>query len=209
MIFKKLIYLLLLITVGCSNQNRTDNNFRDTDKSNEWNQTGFELNEVDLHQEALTAFINAIDMNPYNSKAWYNKGYSLYKLGNQEEAIKAYDKAIKLSYKSPDVRLRSLTNKCNSLMILNKLKRALTTCEKAIKTRSNFIFANYNKGVILYRLNRFKESLAVHEKVVSLDPSNTKAWIYISIINAELNNDEVAYNSYKRVSELDPTNPEA
>jgi tetratricopeptide (TPR) repeat protein len=40
------------------------------------------------------AFDKAIEINPQNSLAWYNKGITLRHLNKYEEAIKAYEKAI-------------------------------------------------------------------------------------------------------------------
>ena len=47
--------------------------------------------------EAIKAYDKAIEINPHNSDAWYNKGIALYNLNKSDEAIKAYDKAIEIN----------------------------------------------------------------------------------------------------------------
>ena len=54
------------------------------------------------HSELLQVFGKAIEINPQDADAWYNKGVALYNLGRYEEAIKAYDEAIKLNPQDTD-----------------------------------------------------------------------------------------------------------
>lgn len=48
------------------------------------------------YEEIIKANDKAIEINPENADAWYNKGFALYELGEYEEATKAYDKARKI-----------------------------------------------------------------------------------------------------------------
>ncbi len=48
------------------------------------------------YEEAIKAYDKAIEINPENADAWYNKGFALYELGKNEEATKAYDTARKI-----------------------------------------------------------------------------------------------------------------
>ena len=47
-------------------------------------------------EEAIKAYDKAIEINPDDYKAWYNKGVALNKLGRHEEAINAVNKATEL-----------------------------------------------------------------------------------------------------------------
>ena len=46
--------------------------------------------------ESIYYFNKAIEIDPQNANAWYNKGFALHYLGRYEEAIAAYDKAIEI-----------------------------------------------------------------------------------------------------------------
>lgn len=48
------------------------------------------------YEEAINAYDKAIEINPENADAWYNKGFALYELGKYEEATEAYDTARKI-----------------------------------------------------------------------------------------------------------------
>ena len=57
------------------------------------------------YYEAMKSYDKAIEINPRDSDAWYNKGITLAKLGKFDEAIKAYDKATEIN-----LQLRSLVH---------------------------------------------------------------------------------------------------
>ena len=49
----------------------------------------------------MEAFDKAIEINPQDSDAWYNKGLALTKLNKYDEAMKTYDKAIEIHPQDP------------------------------------------------------------------------------------------------------------
>jgi len=51
------------------------------------------------HDEAINAYDKAIELDPKDASAWYNKGHALNRLEKHDGAIKAYDKAIELDPK--------------------------------------------------------------------------------------------------------------
>lgn len=51
------------------------------------------------HEVAIKAYDKAIEINPENADAWYNKGFALYELGKYEEATKAYDTAREIIHR--------------------------------------------------------------------------------------------------------------
>ncbi len=61
------------------------------------------VSNLNKSDEAIKVYDKAIEINPQDSKAWYNKGLTLGKLGKLDEARIAYEKAIKI-----DPQLRSL-----------------------------------------------------------------------------------------------------
>ncbi len=63
---------------------------------------GFAHDKLNEHDEAIKAYDKAIEINPQDSDAWYNKGVALDKLDKSDEAIKAYDKAIEINPQNSD-----------------------------------------------------------------------------------------------------------
>ncbi len=63
-----------------------------------WLKKGQELFAIHSYEEAITAYDIAIQMNPENAKAWYDKGNALKALSRITEADIAFAKAEALGY---------------------------------------------------------------------------------------------------------------
>ena len=55
-----------------------------------------------MYEEAIVSFERAIELEPSNAAAWYNKGVSLFKVGQVDEAIASYEVAIGLDPRNSD-----------------------------------------------------------------------------------------------------------
>ena len=65
----------------------------------DWLKKGQELTANRSYEEAIMAYDIAIQMNPENVRAWYDKGNTLKVLGCTTEADAAFAKARELGYK--------------------------------------------------------------------------------------------------------------
>jgi serine/threonine protein kinase/predicted RNA polymerase sigma factor len=70
-----------------------------------WNNKGYALNALGRHEEALTAYDEAIRLNPEYREAYYNKGVALEQVGRYEEALLAYKKAQELDPQDTPVKI--------------------------------------------------------------------------------------------------------
>ena len=86
---------LVIISFGRANcDNLTPDGSFHTDQ---WNHLGIAKMNHGNYSEALTAFDNAIALDPSNARAWNNRGIALGEQGNYTEALNAFDKAIKIN----------------------------------------------------------------------------------------------------------------
>ncbi len=134
------------------------------------------------YELALKAIEKAIELEPGDSKAWYNKGVVLRDLGRHELALKSIEKAIELE--SGDSK--AWYNKGIVLHDLGRDDEALKSIEKAIELEPNDFNAWSYKGVLLRDLGRDDEALKSIEKAIELNPESANvlynyACIYYSI----------------------------
>ena len=85
------------------------------------------LLELKRYEEALTAYEQAIGLDPNNALAYSNKGYALLELKRYEEALAACEQAISLD---PNLAL-AYSNKGATLRALRKSEEAQQAFEKA------------------------------------------------------------------------------
>ena len=82
-----------------------------------------------MFREAIESFERAIELEPSNAAAWYNKGVSLFKVGQVDEAIASYEVAIGLDPRNSDYWY----NKGNALYSKNLLNEAYAAYDVAIE----------------------------------------------------------------------------
>ncbi len=64
--------------------------------ANALTQQGQKLENSQKYEEALVYYNKAVNFDPGNVTAWFNRGLSLYELGHLEEALTSLDKAVAL-----------------------------------------------------------------------------------------------------------------
>jgi len=152
------------------------------------------------YQPELSAAEQAIQANPNNHQAWYNKAQKLSNLERYSEALAAYDKALQINqnyiqaWSGRSLTLRRLDrfdealvsankalkinpnfaegwkDKCGALWALKRHQEALTACDKAVKLQPDFPQAWRNRGLVLMSLKRYEDALASFDKAVQLKP---------------------------------------
>ncbi|TKJ44412.1 hypothetical protein CEE36_01330 [candidate division TA06 bacterium B3_TA06] len=107
------------------------------------------LGELELgkknYEEALKHFEKAIEKEPENAYAWFQKGYCLGELGRYEEELKAYEEAIRLR---PDYA-KAYGNKGVALSNLGRYDEALKVYDEVIRLKPDDAKAYGNRASAL------------------------------------------------------------
>jgi tetratricopeptide (TPR) repeat protein len=197
-------------------------------------QSNLPLPESKQYESELTAASKAIQANPNNHQAWYNKGKVLFNLERHQEALAAYDKAIQINpnyiqaWSERSLVLRRLgrfdealtsaekalqinpnfadgwKNRCGALITLQRNQEALSACDKAVELKPDFSQAWYNRGLVLMNLKQYEDSLTSFDKAVQLKPDYDKAWYERGILLRYLQRYEEAVTSYDKAVEINP-----
>ncbi len=154
----------------------------------QWLEEGNVLIGITRYQEALTAFEQAIRLDPNFAVVHNNKGWALNRLGRYQEGLIACEQAIRLD---PNLAY-AYNNKGWALNSLGRYQEALTAFEQAIRLDPNFAVVYNNKGWALNSLGRYQEALTAFEQAIRLDPNLTVAY----------NNKSYALNSLGRYQEI-------
>ncbi len=130
------------------------------------------LSFLNLHQvpEALGCFEKALELDPDNVNALFQKGVALSVLGKQNNsiAIECYDKVIGIEPKFA----KAYFNKGRLLMDDDLPKEALEALDKGLEIVEKNACAWCMRGWALGKLGRKKEEFESYERALKLEPIN-------------------------------------
>jgi len=124
------------------------------------------------HQEALTSFERALQMDNKLVAAWNGKGTALNMLRRNKEALAAFEQALALE---PDNAL-SWNGKGAAQNALGTPEQALFSFDTALHYEPRLAQALNNKGLVLRQLRRFPEALRAFEQALTYEPRNAIYW---------------------------------
>ncbi|MCX7957414.1 MAG: tetratricopeptide repeat protein [Deltaproteobacteria bacterium] len=160
--------------------------------------------------EAVSAYKNAVALDPYNEEALISLSGHLINLKMFDDAINYLGALVSCS-KSQEV----LKNAYLNLGILLYTHRqdyngALINFQKAVSIEQSNIVALEYMGVIYYTQNNYDYALRTYQYLVSLNPGNPKSLEYLytiaGIYENNLSNIEGAIETLKSGLRIDPTN---
>lgn len=151
--------------------------------------------------ERAVEFIGkAIDINPNNAMAHYNRGVALNALKQHEAAIQSYDKAIALEPGHAD----AYNNRGNALGDLKQHEAAIQSFDKAIALKPGYAEAYNNRGIALKELAQYAAALQNYDKAIVLRPDYAEAYNNRGVALKELRQHEAALQSYDQAIALKP-----
>jgi len=195
---------------------------------------GMDAGRAGDNEGALAAFSRAIELEPDDADAWYNKGVALAKLRRTEEARSAYDRAIELRPEYADawynkgVALAKLATteealnaferaielkpedaemwsaKGGALGKLERMEQALAACERAIELKPEYAEAWSNKGAAISSLGRAEDALVAYDRAIELKPEYAEAWFNKGAALHKLGKTEEALAAFERAIDLNP-----
>ncbi len=151
-------------------------------------------------EEAITSFEKALQFNPDNDAAWYNRGIALKKLGRYEEALASYEKALKFK---PD-KDEAWNNRGLALRKLGRYEEALASYDQALKFKPDDDAAWNNRGLALRKLGRYEEALASYDQALKFKPDKDEAWNNRGLALVILGRYEEAVASYDQALKFKP-----
>jgi tetratricopeptide (TPR) repeat protein len=127
---------------------------------------GVHLHKLEMYDEAIACYDEAIRLDPEHSDAWRSKGVALYALEKHEESIPCFDEAIRLD---PDPEHSLLWwRKGNSLLSLERYEEAIACYDEEIRLdpdKENYRMYLEDKQTALEKLGRDNEAKQVKAMV--------------------------------------------
>ena len=123
--------------------------------------------------EAISAFDEAIEIDPQYAAALCYKSFALDELGKHDEATSAYDKAIEID---SQYVAAAWENKGNDLEQSKRYDDALEAYNRAIDLNPKEARTWFGKGYVLSKQGELNESLKAYDRAIEIDPKYAMAW---------------------------------
>ena len=133
---------------------------------------GNEKYSMRSYQDAITAYSEAIRLQPDFANAYVNRGLANEKLGQHESAIMDYSSAIKID----PTLARAYNNRGSAKRKLGQYFLALEDLSTAIQLDPRYVKAYVNRGNAKNSLGHPNEALEDFNTALALDPNSAEAY---------------------------------
>jgi tetratricopeptide (TPR) repeat protein/membrane associated rhomboid family serine protease len=191
------------------------------------------------YEAAIKSISKAIEKNPDNSVAYYNRGLSYFRIKKDQEALKDLNRAIEMGFLEPDaygVRgnvFLNLGNYKEAIMDFDKViqlnpndargyngrayvhinlrnhQRAINDFDKAIELNPGSADAYSGRGLTYLILSKNQEAIKDLDKAVELNPKNARIYAFRGDAYQKLGNYQRALAEYDKAIDLDTNNVDA
>jgi tetratricopeptide (TPR) repeat protein len=155
----------------------------------------------------LSAYENAVKVDPKNADAWYLIGEIHNENEKSEEAIQAFSK----SHEIDPCNVTYMLAVGSTLDIMERYDEAVQSYDEILKMYPNYYPALDEKAYALYEAKKYDEALAASDKAIAINPDDLNAWIYRPMILDEMGRIAEADSAdaeYKRIYDrVDYTSP--
>ncbi len=153
-----------------------------------------------IYQDAITAYDEAIRLQPEFANAYVNRGLAKEKLGQHESAIMDYSSAIKID----PALAGAYNNRGSAQRRLGQYFLALEDLNTAIQLDPRYVKAYVNRGNAKNSLGHPNEALEDFNTALDLDPDSAEAYNNRGVAKATLMQLPDAIKDFDTAIELNP-----
>ncbi|MDE0316547.1 MAG: tetratricopeptide repeat protein, partial [Candidatus Poribacteria bacterium] len=161
---------------------------------------GNEKYSMRSYQDAITAYSEAIRLQPDFANAYVNRGLANEKLGQHESAIMDYSSAIKID----PTLARAYNNRGSAKRKLGQYFLALEDLSTAIQLDPRYVKAYVNRGNAKNSLGHPNEALEDFNTALAFDPNSAEAYNNRGVAKAALMQLPDAIKDFDTSIELNP-----
>lgn len=156
--------------------------------------------ELRLYYLALNSFDRAIEFNPDDAKAWYNRGLAANSMKLYKQAIASFNRSLALKIGSAEVVAKGSV----ALQRLVGLSQKTPEFPQIFECQSQDYLIWYNRGVKLGSNGNHSEAIACYSKVLQLQPAFVNAFYNQACCYALLGFADLALDNLQRAVEFMP-----
>ena len=164
------------------------------------NKQGDAIDDSLRSEQSLEDYDRAIQLNPKDPVAYYNRGLAYGHLQRYEQAIEDFDRAIELDPED----LRAYANRGSSYGQLGMHELAISDFDRVIELGPEDQWAYNNRGNSYSHLGNYKQAVINFDRAIQLNPKFDDAYSNQGNIYSDLQKHEKAIEDYDRAIQLNP-----
>jgi serine/threonine protein kinase len=114
----------------------------------QWFQEGFRSYEAQHYEEAISAYSCAIELDPGDANAYYNRANTYFAIQDYRAALADYDNALKFNTRDASIYY----NRGNTLYLLNQYEQAVQNYTRALEIKPDHTQARTNLTIVARKL---------------------------------------------------------
>jgi tetratricopeptide (TPR) repeat protein len=183
----------------------TEKHIIDSRKARLLSELGRFLATAQEYEAVLTAYDQALTIQPNSHHTWNSKGITLHNLGRGEEAINSFNEALKIK---PNYHY-AWNWHGYVLNDLGRYEESIISYEQTLKIKPDDDYAWFARGQTLKNLGRNEEAIASYDQALKFKPDDHDAWNNRGIALGNLGRNEEAIASYDQALKFKPDDHEA
>ena len=154
--------------------------------------------EPEKLNDALGTYTVAIEINPQNATAYYNRAVAHYGLGNYQEAVDDFSKAIELDPKNG----KAYYNRAIVYGALGRNKDAIEDGTRAIELNPKDANAYINRGIDYIGIGNYGKAVADLNKAIELNAQDAAAYYARGYAHQKLSTFERALPDFRKSAKM-------
>ena len=164
-----------------------------------WNCQGLALNNLKRYEAAITAYDNAIALNPDYIWSWNNRGDTYTKLGKTNKAIADFQKAVELN---PEQSFVPWNNLGKLYFQLKDYPAAIEAYQNALSSKDDYLPALVGLGNSYKSVRKYTAAMEVYEQAIDINPKSHESWYGKALVAESLKDYAEARLAYKKAIAL-------
>jgi serine/threonine-protein kinase len=186
------VMILVIIFAGTNSQNNIS--------SSEADQKDQAIKSQKKYVDEVNKYDKAIELNPQDASAYFNRGFARYNLGDNQEAIQDYDEAIRLDPQYTNAYF----NRGLSHYVLENHEAAIQDYNEAIRLNPKDPDTYYNRGLAQYKMGEYKEAISNYDEAIQIRPQYTNAYYNRGLAKYKLEDNQGAIKDFDEAIQLNP-----
>ena len=152
------------------------------------------------YDKAISAFTEAIGLDPNYALAYVGRGEAYSTRGNFDKAISDFTEAIRLY---PNNAL-AYNNRGNAYQNQGNLSKAISDYNDAIRLDPRAALAYYNRGLLYAQKRNYDKAISDYNEAIRLDPDYAPAYVGRGYAYDDRGEFDKAISDYNEAIRLDP-----